>query len=115
MRPFELDRAVILERLGGDEDILSMMLGLFCDEAENVSHELEAALASGDPAVLRRAAHTLKGSLASVSDEDGAALAYQLELQAKADAVVDGAAQVTVLQGRLRDVVAVLASSLPGR
>ncbi len=115
MRPFVLDRALVLERLGGDEDILVMMLGILCDDAVATCDELDAALASGDLAVLRRVAHTLKGSLASVSDEEGAALAYQLELQAKSGAVVDGAAQVKVLQARLRDVVAVLAANLPGR
>jgi HPt (histidine-containing phosphotransfer) domain-containing protein len=105
---FVLDRASILERLGGDEEIYTMMVDMFLDDVENNCTALAAALSSGDVKSLQREAHTIKGLLATFSDEAGAAEALVVEKTAKEgelDSLVDA---VNDLQARLREVAKVL-------
>ncbi len=45
---FVLDRASILERLGGDEEIYAMMVNMFVADVESNCAALAAALAAGD-------------------------------------------------------------------
>jgi len=105
---FVLDRASILERLGDDEDIYSMMVDMYLDDVGNNCAALVAAFESGDAAVLQREAHTIKGLLATFSDDAGAADAMHLEAQAK-QGNIDGLAElVASLQQRLRDVASAL-------
>ncbi len=76
---FVLDRASILERLGGDEEIYAMMVDMFVADVENNCTALATALAAGDVESLKRAAHTVKGLLATFSDDDGAVEANFVE------------------------------------
>jgi HPt (histidine-containing phosphotransfer) domain-containing protein len=108
LTPFIIDKAAILERLGGDEEIYAMMLEMFLNDVAGNSAALRTAAASGQAAQLQREAHTLKGLLATFSDDAGSALAYALEQQARRGQVVDGEAQVTALLARIDEVAAVL-------
>ena len=107
-QPFVLDRGLILDRLGGDEEILAMMIDMFLQDVEGNCTALSAAYASGDAAALRREAHTIKGLLSTMSDEHGANEALFIEQQAKAGQVtgLDGA--VGSLLARVRLVASVL-------
>lgn len=105
---FVLDRAVILERLGGDEEIYTMMVDMFLQDVEHNCASLAAALAGGEAPSLQREAHTIKGLLATFSDEAGAAEAYVVEQKAKNGEVQGLDAVVAVLQTRLREVASVL-------
>ncbi|MBU1364767.1 MAG: Hpt domain-containing protein [Gammaproteobacteria bacterium] len=107
---FVLDKASILERLGGDEEIFAMMVDMFVQDVDSNCAALGTALASGDAAVLRREAHTVKGLMATFSDEAGAADAYTVELRARDGLVADQAAAVAGLQQRLREIAAVLSA-----
>lgn len=109
---FELDRAVILERLGGDEEIFNIILDMFVQDAENNCRALEAALLAGNAADLRREAHTIKGLLVTVSDDAGAAEAAELEQQAKVGNLAQAPAAVAAIQARMRSVAATLAAAL---
>lgn len=66
---FVLDKASILDRLGGDEEIFAMMVDMFVQDVDSNCAALGTALASGDAALLRREAHTVKGLMATFSDE----------------------------------------------
>ena len=107
-KPFVLDRVQILDRLGGDEEILAMMIDMFLQDVENNCSALSAAFASGDPASLRREAHTIKGLLSTMSDDDGAEEALYVEQQAKAGEVASLESAVSGLLARVRAVAAVL-------
>ncbi|WP_412480629.1 Hpt domain-containing protein [Azonexus sp. IMCC34839] len=109
---FVIDRAAILERLGGDEDIYAMMLDMFVQDVDNNCAAIAKAFASGNPTAVQREAHTLKGLLATVSDDVGAADAYVIEKQAKGGDIagLDGA--VDALQQRIRYVGTVLQAEL---
>lgn len=108
---FVLNRGDILERLGGDEEIFAMMLDMYLQDVDANCASLDAALASGQAAELQREAHTVKGLLATFSDESGAAAAFAIERQAKAGELAGQAAAVAAVQARLREVAAVLAAA----
>lgn len=107
--PFVLDRAPILERLGGDEDIYAMMVEMFLSDVDNNCDMLAAAFADGDSDGVLRQAHTIKGLLATFSDDEGAAEAHDLEKRLKAGEALSVVREdVGGLQSRLREVAKVL-------
>jgi HPt (histidine-containing phosphotransfer) domain-containing protein len=108
--PFVLNRQEILERLGGDEEIFAMLLDMYLQDVEANCASLVAAMASGQPAEVRREAHTVKGLLATFSDGEGSAAAYAIEQQARAGDLSGLAEAVQNLQQRLREVARVLAA-----
>ncbi len=108
---FVLDRAPILDRLGGDEEIFTMMIDMFLQDVDNNCATLTAALASGDPLLLQREAHTLKGLLATFSDDTGAERAFALEQKVKRGELAGLDAEVELLVARLREVAGVLAQA----
>ena len=79
---FVLDKALILDRLGGDEEIFAMMVDLYLQDVDNYVQALSSALAlainSANSAVLSREAHTVKGLLATFSDDAGAETAFTI-------------------------------------
>ena len=88
------DRAVALERLGGDEELLASVAGLFVEEAAIYRQALVNALESGDAAVLQREAHSVKSVLATFAFEAGRESAMQLE-QLAASGDLDSADALT--------------------
>lgn len=108
---FVLDRASILERLGGDEEIYTMMVDMFLQDAENNCLTLAAALVGGDAPTLQREIHTIKGLLATFSDEAGAEEAYLAEQKARNGDLQGLDKAVQGMQARLREVAKVLKSS----
>lgn len=108
---FVLNRQNILERLGGDEEIYSMMLDMYLQDVDENCASLMAAIASGQAAEIRREAHTVKGLLATFSDDSGAAAAFAVEQQAKAGELNGLAEAAAALERRMREVAAVLAAA----
>lgn len=72
-----LDR--LLESTGGDPEFVSTLLETFAEEAPRLLEELRGALAAGDAATARRAAHTLKTNAATFGAAGLAALCADLE------------------------------------
>lgn len=71
-----LDRALALDRVGGDEDLLREIAGLFLEDYPKLVQNIRDALAVGDASGLERASHSLKGAVANF----GAEPAYQAAL-----------------------------------
>ena len=115
MTAYTLDKPLILDRLGGDEEIFAMMIDMYLQDFENNCGTLASALAAGDTPTLMREAHTVKGLLATFADEDGAELAFALEQQIKSNGIGDVAPQIPVLQARIREVAEVLKAELAGQ
>lgn len=108
LSPFILDRAAILERLGGDEEIFTMMVEMFLADAVNTCAALEAAQIAADGPLLQREAHTIKGLLSTFSDDVGAEVAFALEQRAKLNQLDDARERVAMLVGRMEEVAATL-------
>lgn len=72
-----LDRAIALERVGGDEQLLREIAILFLDEYPKMLKAIQLAVENRDAGSLERAAHGLKGSVGNF----GAHRAYQAALR----------------------------------
>ncbi|HLO61857.1 MAG TPA: Hpt domain-containing protein [Azonexus sp.] len=105
---FVLDRAAILQRLGGDEEIYDMMVAMFLDDVDNNCAALSAAFAAADPQSVQREAHTIKGLLATFSDDEGASAAMSIESAARSGSLAGLAGAIGNIQLRLHEVATAL-------
>lgn len=76
------DRAEALERLE-DEELYASLLAMFIDDAPNYLKDMHAAYDAGDRKHLARAAHTIKGVLATFSAKRAELAARELEAAAQ--------------------------------
>lgn len=77
------NREQTLERLGGDEELLVEIAGIFVQAAQGKLQDMRRALEAGDADALARAAHSLKGSVANFSAERAWDAAKNLEMTAR--------------------------------
>lgn len=82
--PIVFDRVHALARLGGMEDVLHDVMELMTTESPQVHAALKSSLDRGDATELKRAAHTLKGSVSIVGAADLARLLKRVEQSAAA-------------------------------
>lgn len=73
------DRESALARVGDDEVLLAELVKIFLDDYPNSVREIEEAVAQGNPKLLERAAHSLKGAVANFGAEDVVKEAFELE------------------------------------
>jgi CheY-like chemotaxis protein len=73
-----LDRAVLLEHMAGDPELLAEMVALFLQDCPQLLAALREALARGDARALKRAAHTLKGTVSNFAAPAATAAALRL-------------------------------------
>ena len=69
----------MLDRLGGDDELLVDVISLFLDETPRMRADVREAVGSQDPARVRLSAHSLRGALLNISAEPAAASAGRLE------------------------------------
>jgi HPt (histidine-containing phosphotransfer) domain-containing protein len=74
-----VDRAALLDRLGGDEDLLREITSIFLDEYPILIQEIRTAVATLDAKAIERAAHSLKGSVANFGAPGATRAALRLE------------------------------------
>jgi two-component system, sensor histidine kinase and response regulator len=79
-----VDREVALARVDGDEGLLADLAKLFCEESPKLLSAVQDAVAKRDTAALKRAAHSLKGSLSTFAARDATEAALRLEDLARA-------------------------------
>ncbi|APR79642.1 Signal transduction histidine kinase [Minicystis rosea] len=73
------ERAEAIARLAGDEALLRELIDVFMDEQRKWMGDIHAAIAAGDAALLKRAAHTLKGAVDSCGGRRVRSVAKDLE------------------------------------
>jgi two-component system, sensor histidine kinase and response regulator len=73
------DRASLLRRIGGDETLLSDLIGIFLEDCPGQMTAIRTALDKSDPEQLRMAAHSLKGAAANLSGSAVSEAARALE------------------------------------
>ncbi|MEO7328680.1 MAG: response regulator, partial [Minicystis sp.] len=75
IEPF--DKSAALARVGGDEELLKELIGVFIEEIHHWLDDIRGAVVASDAPRLKRAAHTLKGAV----DNCGASQAYDFALR----------------------------------
>lgn len=79
-----LDEAAALERLGGDRELLGVLIEAFAEEKQLALAEIEAACQTRDARRLQIAVHRLKGGAGTLGGMETWELAYRVENLAKA-------------------------------
>jgi HPt (histidine-containing phosphotransfer) domain-containing protein len=106
------DRAEALARVCGNLALLRELAEMFLEDAPQWLAAIRDTLRVGDASGLRRAAHTLRGSVSSFSAREAEEAAGRLEGLARAGdlaAAVDALPAVEGALARLRDVLGDLA------
>ncbi|MBF0229777.1 MAG: response regulator [Desulfamplus sp.] len=81
LKPF--DRVAMVERFGGDEESVDLILESFVEEATEIVNSLEQALKVGESETIRALSHALKGSAANVHAIPLKNAAFEMETIAK--------------------------------
>ena len=105
----QIDRVSLLERVEGDQELLSEMIHIFQDDAPNLLTAMGDALQSGDMAVLERSAHSLKGAASNLSAKSTAAAALQLENDAKNKDVESAKGSLAEVERMMKQLLPLLA------
>jgi HPt (histidine-containing phosphotransfer) domain-containing protein len=79
LRPPSWSRAEVLDRLGGDEELLQELCQIFLKESPRLMEKLRQGLAEGDGEAVQRAAHSLKGEVSYLAAAGAAQAARRLE------------------------------------
>jgi PAS domain S-box-containing protein len=99
-----LDTTVLLNTLGGDEELCAEILTTFCKDVEEQVEILREALAQTDPERVQSQAHRIKGASANVGATNVQACAARLEVLGR-DQDLDGASEIfTQLEQEFRRV-----------
>ena len=101
-----VDRAALLERFDGSEELLRQVADVFLQTCPEMLGAVDAAIASRDATRLRDAAHSLKGAIANFATADAHAAAFRLERMGAENDLREAAPALVVLQvsvARLKD------------
>lgn len=93
-----IDWPEALRTVDGDRNLLEELIGIFQEECPKCRTEIAAALETKDAPRLRRAAHTLKGSLGHLAAESARQLAQYMEDRAQENDLAAAAAILPRLQ-----------------
>ena len=99
-----IDRARLLERVGGDARALKDVARIFLADAPRRMAGIRRALARDDPRALRAAAHTLKGALSNFGAQGAVDAAFELQKLGDASDLEDAPAVLERLEGELKAV-----------
>jgi two-component system sensor histidine kinase/response regulator len=105
----QLDRASLLERVEGDQELLTELIRLFLTDAPHLLDAMRNALQQGDMTLLERSAHSMKGAAGNLSAQVTVNAASQLERSAKKGDAESSKANLAALEGAVERLLPVLA------
>ncbi len=107
-----LDTTKILERIGGDRELLRELAGLFVGDCPRMLSDIQDAVRDGNAEALQKAAHALKGSVSNFAAEAAVQVAFRLEMMGRNQDMTDAAQALNELEreiGRVREGLSALA------
>jgi HPt (histidine-containing phosphotransfer) domain-containing protein len=99
------DRNLALERVDGDASLLADLAQVFLEESPHMLADVQEAVQRKDASAIERAAHSLKGSIATFAAKDAFEVAMKLETigrEGRVEAAEAASASVVSEVGRLR-------------
>jgi signal transduction histidine kinase/DNA-binding response OmpR family regulator len=105
-----VESSAVLERFGGDAEMVQQLVEIFLEEYPKQLAGVRAAIDGGDASVLRRTAHTLKGSVGTFSEGAAYYTALWLENMGREGDLTRREEAWTMLDAALQELAAVLAS-----
>jgi HPt (histidine-containing phosphotransfer) domain-containing protein len=97
-----------LDAAGDDAELLEELVGVFLEESPILMKQIQEGLELSDSPLVRRASHTLKGSLRIFEASGGVDLAFQLEKLGQQGELAGGAKLLDDLQAYMDRVTAEL-------
>jgi HPt (histidine-containing phosphotransfer) domain-containing protein len=103
-----VDEEALLERTAGDPEFLARMVEIFAADAPTRLDAIRAGLREADAEVVERAAHSLKGALATMAADGAAAEALRLEQLGRARTLEGAVELLAALERQVEAVTAAL-------
>jgi HPt (histidine-containing phosphotransfer) domain-containing protein len=103
-----LNKALALERLCGDEQLLGEIAGLFLENYPSLMLRIRDAVSRRDAGALHQAAHALKGSVANFCAQAAIDSAHKLECMGRAGDLAGAEDTLAELEQRLQGLEPVL-------
>ena len=103
-----IDWTAALDAAGDDAELLEELVGVFLEESPILMGQIRTGLENSDSPLVRRAAHTLKGSLRIFEAAGGVDLAFQLEKLGQQGELAGGDQLLEDLQAYMAGVTAEL-------
>ena len=101
----EVDVPELLDRVGGDADLLREITTIFLEEYPQLLEDVRSAVAHCDDHLLERSAHSLKGSVSNFGAESATAAAYSLEKMGRQKNAASAAAHLQKLEAELSSLL----------
>ena len=95
------DRVDALSRLANDKELMATMINMMREDGPSYLSDIETALEAQDMTHLTRAAHSLKGVLATFSAQRGASRARELENLAKSGDLAACSALMPIIRAEM--------------
>ena len=107
------DAAALLALVGGDEELMQEIVGLYLKEYPRILNDIRAAAASGEVRALEFSAHALKGSVSNMAAKRAYGAAAELETLARADQLPAARDSLTTLERELSGLERALTGLAP--
>lgn len=92
-----LDRDALLDRVGGDEELLREITSIFLLEYPALLRQIQDGLSRGDTRRIELAAHSLKGSVANFGVPAAIEAAHRLEVIGRSGSIAEAPAAIAHL------------------
>src|SRR4030095_15291842 len=106
--PALIDEEALLERVSGDPEFLATMVDIFVADAPTRLDAIRAGVHQSDPHGVERAAHSLKGALATMAADAAAAEAFRLEQLGRSGSLEGAAELLAALERQVEEVTIAL-------
>ncbi|MGC9454238.1 MAG: response regulator [Phycisphaerae bacterium] len=104
-----LDIDELKDRIGGDDEIVGEILGVFRDTCEESMQAISDAIDSGDPTRIERSAHALKGALGNIAAHKAHEVALKIEKMGESGDVEGARNAFAELRERIQELEQILA------
>jgi two-component system, sensor histidine kinase and response regulator len=103
-----INRSELLERVGGDLELLAEVVQLFLNDCPKQLAALSEAVSQQDAVKIQRLAHAIKGQVSNLASEAATAAALRLELMGKDGNITGAGQQFSLLEGTIEQLKAAL-------
>jgi HPt (histidine-containing phosphotransfer) domain-containing protein len=106
--PFVFDRAHVVERLEGDQELLDKLIGYFRTDAPQLLEKIRVAVREQDTAALIFSAHRLSGLVRNFDARQAAQRATNLETLGRIGNLAAAEQELAALERELQSLMAAL-------
>jgi HPt (histidine-containing phosphotransfer) domain-containing protein len=110
--PEAWNKSEILDRIGGDEELLQELIGIFVEGSPIQMLKLKNAVSSADAEGVMQAAHSIKGELMCLGGNAAAKTAQELETMGRDEKLSGASEAFATLEREVASVTVLLKDSI---